>query len=91
MVYNVCLHPKANTAIKKLDPSIKKRIKQKLKELEQRPNRGEHLKYSAFWKLRIGDYRAIYEIIESEKKILVIFIGNRKNVYDKLERFLYLF
>lgn len=33
----------------------------KLHALESNPERGEKLKYSDFWQLRMGDYRAVYE------------------------------
>ena len=45
---------------------------------------GKPLRYS--WKghrrLRVGDYRVIYKIIEEEQKITVIAIKHRKEVYE---------
>jgi len=35
------------------------------------------------WKLRVGDYRVLYEIVKNEVHIVVI--GNRKEVYEILE------
>jgi mRNA interferase RelE/StbE len=32
-------------------------------------------------RLRVGDYRVIYEVIEGELIILVIRVGHRKEVY----------
>lgn len=38
---------------------------------------------SGFYKLRIGDYRVIYEI-ESETQVLVIVrVGHRRDIYDQ--------
>jgi mRNA interferase RelE/StbE len=34
------------------------------------------------WRLRIGKYRVILDIIISGNKIIVIRIGHRKNVYE---------
>jgi len=34
----------------------------------------------------MGDYRVIYEIDKSSGKIIVLFIGHRKNVYDEFSR-----
>jgi len=39
------------------------------------------LKGSKLWRLRIKDYRAIIDVIVSGKKIIVVRIGHRKNVY----------
>jgi mRNA interferase RelE/StbE len=87
MGFRVFLHPKAKKFVDKQDEETKEKIKNKLKELREYPEkRGEHLKYSEFWKLRVGDYRAIYEIKSKEKKVIILFIGHRKNVYDDFSR-----
>lgn len=33
------------------------------------------------WRIRIGDYRIIYEIADNQLRILVVAIGHRKNIY----------
>ena len=33
------------------------------------------------WRIRSGDYRAIYEIDDAQKKVTVLHIGNRRDVY----------
>jgi len=87
MGFRVFLHPKVKKFVDKLDEETKEKIKNKLKDLKEYPEkRGEHLKYSEFWKLRIEDYRAIYEIKVKEKKVIILFIGHRKNVYDDFSR-----
>jgi len=84
MGFRVFLHPKT---LDNQDEKTKEKIKNKLKELREYPEkRGEHLKYSELWKLRIEDYRAIYEIKSKEKKVIILFIGYRKNVYDDFSR-----
>lgn len=47
---------------------------------------GEALKGSklgAFWKYRVGDYRIVASIEDGALRILVVRIGNRKEVYRK--------
>ena len=34
------------------------------------------------WRLRIGDYRAIVDVIISANKIIVVRVGHRKNIYN---------
>ena len=83
------LHPKAAKALEKLDANTKARIKEALKELAGNPEKvGKQLKLSDFWSLRIGDYRAIYEIDRNKNQVVVIFIGHRKNVYDDFTKVL---
>ena len=85
-MYSVFFHPLAHKELESLDSSVKDTIKKKLKELEQFPERGKHLQHSRFWSLRIGDYRAIYETVHSEKKIIVLFVGHRKDVYEDFSK-----
>jgi mRNA interferase RelE/StbE len=85
----VFLHPKAARALEKLDANTKARMKEALKELAGNPEKaGKQLKLSDFWSLRIGDYRAIYEIDRDKNQAVVIFIGHRKNVYDDFTKML---
>ncbi len=85
--FDILLHPMAAKALEKLDSEISRQIRKKLKELEEFPEqRGKHLRYTQFWSLRIGDYRAIYEIRNNEKKIIILFIGHRDDVYDDFSK-----
>ena len=86
MSYEVLLHPKANRFLENADKSLEKRIRKKLETLSTGPEKGKKLKHSDFWRLRIGDYRAIYEIKSSKEKVVVLFIGHRKDVYDDFSR-----
>jgi mRNA interferase RelE/StbE len=74
--------------MRKLQGSIRKRIHEALKELENSPEKGDQLKPSQFWRLRVGDYRAIYEIDRAHEKIVILYVGHRKNVYDDFSRLL---
>ena len=87
MSYKVLLHPKAANFLKKADTKLKNRIIASLRELENAPKeKGQRLKYTLFWRLRIGDYRAIYMVEEEAKKVKVLFIGHRREVYDDFSR-----
>ena len=34
------------------------------------------------WRIRSGDYRTIYEIDDAQKKVTVLHIGHRRDVYS---------
>ena len=77
------------TALKKLsklDNSVKSRITgyiNNLATLEDPRSRGKVLKgnLGEYWRYRVGDYRVICKIEDKELIILVVEIGDRKEVY----------
>ena len=64
--YNVYLYSKAKKEYYKLDNTIKEKIKQRLFDLEKDPFIGTHLKKVDYWKLRVEDYRVIYQIKDKQ-------------------------
>jgi mRNA interferase RelE/StbE len=89
LAFKVLLHLKAAKALEKMGAVDKARIKEALRELGGRPEKvGKQLKLSDFWSLRIGDYRAIYEIDQEKNQVIVLFVGHRKNVYDDFTKML---
>lgn len=87
MTFKVFLHPKAAKELEKLEKATRQRIKESLRELQSaHGNVGKRLNPSDFWSLRIGDYRAIYEIDSNKKRVIVLFIGHRSKVYDDFSK-----
>jgi mRNA interferase RelE/StbE len=86
MSYAILLHPKANDFLKTIEKNLQQRLKQKIKELCSNPKKGKKLKHSDFYRLRIGEYRVIYELDIPEERVTVLYIGHRKNVYDDFSR-----
>jgi len=85
--FAVLLHPRAAKTLEKVEEPIRLRIIEKLRELRSRPERvGKRLKHSDFWSLRVGDYRAIYEIDRDKNHVIILFIGHRKKVYDDFSK-----
>jgi mRNA interferase RelE/StbE len=88
MAWTVKLDEKAELELDKLDPQVARRILKFLFErvarLEDPRSIGEPLKGSKlgdFWKYRVGDYRLISDIQDGELRVLVVRIGNRREVY----------
>lgn len=38
---------------------------------------------AGFYKLRVGDYRVIYEILHEEQMIVIHEVGHRREIYRK--------
>ena len=88
MTFSVLLTPRAAESLRKLQRSLGARIVASLEELKSSAVVGEQLKPSRFWRVRVGDYRVIYEIDRTSNRIVVLFVGHRKNVYDDFSRLL---
>lgn len=84
MSFRILLSPKTEDFLKKLDRLDKQRVRKKIKELSDNPELGKPLvgKLAGLWSLRIGNYRAIYQIRKSELLVLVLKLGHRKRVYE---------
>ena len=88
MAWKIELDPAAERELDKLDPPVAKRILRFLYDrvaiLDDPRSIGDALKGSRLgelWKYRVGDYRIIADIEDGALKILVIKIGNRREVY----------
>jgi len=88
MAWKIELDPGVERELSKLDPPIARRIlgflRDRLAPLDDPRSIGEALKGSKlgdFWKYRVGDYRIIANIEDNEVRILVVRIGNRREVY----------
>jgi len=67
-----------------LDPQIADRVFNKVDEAtEWTDHRLEPLTGYPYYKLRIGDYRAIITWDRSADRLLVEAVGHRRNVYDR--------
>jgi mRNA interferase RelE/StbE len=77
---------------KKIDGAGQKRIiKAVRKKLTAEPTAyGKPLsgQYKGFWKLKVGPYRVVYEIIESQVTVYVIKVGYRRDseIYKELAK-----
>lgn len=88
MAWRIELGRDAEKALDKLDRPVAQRILRFLYErvapLDDPRSIGEALqgsKLGEFWKYRVGDYRIISRIEDGELCILVVRIGNRRDVY----------
>lgn len=82
MTFEIVLTNEAENFIKKCDKDIRNRILKSIRRLEDDPEIGKPLTsiLTGLWSLRIGDYRAIYQIKNNKLTVVVIKIGHRKNV-----------
>lgn len=90
MAWRVEIDPAAVRELDRMDPQVARRILAflhgRVARLDDPRCIGEALrgaKLGAFWKYRVGDHRLIASIEDSVLRILVVRIGNRRDVYRK--------
>ena len=88
MAWKVELDEAAEHELDKLDTQVARRILSflfdRVAKLDDPRSIGESLKGSklgAFWKYRVGDYRIIASIEDGALRVLVVRVGNRREVY----------
>ncbi len=83
MSFTVVLPRSVQKQLARIDELITTRIEAALLDLQKnpRPAGSKKLKSRDGWRIRIGDYRVIYEIHDRILQIIVIQIGHRREVY----------
>jgi mRNA interferase RelE/StbE len=83
MRYRVILPRSVQKELDRLPDDIVKRILARLAQLETNPRPADmkKLKGRGAWRIRVGDYRVIYEIHHRELQILIITVGHRREIY----------
>ena len=84
-MYEIIFDEEVIAELNKLPKELRERIFNKIINVKENPfHFFERLTERKEYKLRVGDYRIIAEIGQSVRKIFVVFIGHRKNVYEKI-------
>jgi mRNA interferase RelE/StbE len=83
MSYQVILPKSAQKELDRLPNQIEARILLALAGLETqpRPVGCKKLRGESAWRIRVGDYRVVYEIHDKVLQVIVIAIGHRREVY----------
>jgi mRNA interferase RelE/StbE len=88
MAWIIEFDPSAKKELDKLEPQQAKRVLsflfERVARLDDPRSIGEALKGSRFntlWKYRVGDYRIIASIQDNVTRILIVKIGDRKEIY----------
>ena len=83
MTYQVIIQRPAEKELDALQASVYKRIATRLLALEENPRPAgvKKLQGQESYRLRVGDYRILYTIDDKSKKVFVLAIGHRREVY----------
>ena len=78
----------ARKQISKLGERLTIQIKTALEEIAKSPFNGKPLtrELKGLFAYRVSDYRIVYRIYRAEVVVLVLTVGHRRDVYEKLSR-----
>jgi mRNA interferase RelE/StbE len=82
-MFKIVFHKSASKKFARLTPGDRERIARVIDSLTVNPYFGKklHGELEGSCRLRVGDFRIIYNILENEKIILVHTLGSRGDVY----------
>lgn len=87
-MYQIRILDAATRDLAKLDAPVARRIVNRVRWLAENL---DEIKLEALtgdlaglYKLRVGDYRVVYEILHSEQAIIVHLVGHRREIYRNL-------
>ena len=83
MAYEILLKSRARKEFLARPPAIARKISQAFRTLEANPRSHQSVKLSGGegYRLRVGDYRILYEIDDPERKVRVYRIKHRREAY----------
>lgn len=84
MLYSLNFSKQALKELEKINEPFYSNIKEAISNLTEnpRPNGYMKLKGTDGYRIRIGNYRVIYDIFDTELIIEIITLGHRKDIYD---------
>lgn len=82
-MYKILIKKRAKKFIDKLPQNEKQRIAEALEGLPLNGDIKKMQNHERIYRLRVGDYRIIYEVDNGELVIIVIDAGNRGEIYNR--------
>jgi len=85
MPYQIIFKPRARRELEKVPNAVGERIAAAIDTLafEPRPPGCKKLvNQENLWRIRVGDYRIVYQVHDRQLIVLVVRIAHRREVYD---------
>jgi mRNA interferase RelE/StbE len=84
MEYRIEVKERAIKELTKIQPDIGRRILRSIENLGSNPRPIQSHKLSesdSSYRLKVGDYRVLYQVSDSDKTITIFKVGHRREVY----------
>ena len=87
MAYSINIKKSVEKDLRKLPTSVISRVIEAIENLKDDPYPRQSKKLKSTektYRLRVGNYRIIYQVDEERKEIVIYHVRHRENVYEKL-------
>lgn len=83
MTYRLFLLPRAQKELTRLPHDSYARLRAAIRSLaeEPRPPGCHKLSGREGWRIRVGDFRVIYDVEDTSRTVTVLHVGHRRDVY----------
>lgn len=83
MIYQVLVEKQVQKTLEKIPPPFYTQIKRSILQLAHNPRPVGYIKLKNRdgYRIRIGEYRVIYDIKDKTLTVLVLKVGHRKSIY----------
>jgi len=85
--YEVVLRPSVHKDLRRLPQNSVVRIVERIEGLAEDPLPGGAIQLSdtdRLYRLRVGDYRIVYEVNVQEQQVIVLYVRHRRDAYRRL-------
>jgi mRNA interferase RelE/StbE len=81
--YTVSILRRAQKELAQLPDEAYERVRDAIRALSQGPRPPGCLKLTGRegWRIRVGNYRVIYEIDDKQQSVIILHVGHRRDVY----------
>ena len=87
MKYDVEISARAQAGLSRLDSGPAQRLSDKIDWLSENAEAIGHEamtgQFRGMFRIRVGDYRAVYELDRENRKIIIHSVGHRREVYGR--------
>jgi len=83
MTYAIAILRRAQRELQRLPHEDYERVREAIRALAQNPRPAGCLALTgrAGWRIRVGNYRVIYEINDVQHTVTILHVGHRRDVY----------
>ena len=88
MKYRITWSRRATRSLRGLETATRRRVVDKVRNLadDPRPPDCESVRGYPYFRVRVGDYRIVYDVQDDEVRVSIVLVGHRREIYQQMNR-----